>query len=202
MSYTVDKLIEFEEEVAELFNSGSIRAPIHLSLGNERILIDLFKEVRGEDWVFSSWRSHYHCLLKGVPPELLLSKIKEGKSISLAFPEFRVFTSAIAGGQLPHAVGVALSLKRRKQSGHVWCFVGDMVSETGMFQTCATYSLNFQLPITFIVEDNGLSVMTDTRGAWGAKVLRYETHNMSNVLGYKYKNTKYPHSGAGIRVQF
>ena len=30
-----EKLIKFEEEIAELFNSGKIRAPVHLYHGNE-----------------------------------------------------------------------------------------------------------------------------------------------------------------------
>ena len=47
------------------------------------------------------------------------------------------------------------------------CFVGDMTSETGIFHESIKYSRNFDLPIRFIVEDNGKSVCTDTRIAWG-----------------------------------
>ena len=32
-----------------------------------------FKKVKKQDWVFCSWRSHYQCLLKGVPK----NKVKE-----------------------------------------------------------------------------------------------------------------------------
>ena len=28
------------------------------------------------DWVFCSWRSHYQCLLKGVPPKKLKKEIE------------------------------------------------------------------------------------------------------------------------------
>ena len=62
-----EKLIKFEEEIAELFNSGKIKAPVHLYHGNENQIIDIFKKIKPEDWVFCSWRSHYQCLLKGVP---------------------------------------------------------------------------------------------------------------------------------------
>ena len=38
------ELIAFEEEIAELFNNGEIRAPVHLYQGNEEQIIDFFKE--------------------------------------------------------------------------------------------------------------------------------------------------------------
>ena len=64
-----DDLIKFEENIALLFNQAKIRAPIHLYSGNERFLIKFFKKVKKNDWIFCSWRSHYQCLLKGVPAQ-------------------------------------------------------------------------------------------------------------------------------------
>ena len=174
---------------------------IHLYSGNEDSILEVFQQVSVEDWVFCSWRSHYQCLLKGVPPKEVSEAILEGKSISLCFPEYRVYSSAIVGGQLPIAVGVALSIKKNGGSEHVWCFLGDMTSETGIAQTCIRYSYNHNLPITFIIEDNSVSVLTDTREVWGSKKLRYEEFNLPNVISYKY-SSNYPHAGAGKRVQF
>jgi TPP-dependent pyruvate/acetoin dehydrogenase alpha subunit len=194
-------LIAFEEQVAESFNSGQIRAPVHLYSGNEESLLQVFEKIRPEDWVFCSWRSHYQCLLKGVPSQNVQQAILEGKSISLCFPEYKVYSSAIVAGQLPMAVGVALGIRDSGGSEHVWCFLGDMTSETGMAQSCIRYSFNHKLPITFVIEDNSLSVLTDTREVWGAQTLRYEESPLPNVISYKYKS-KYPHAGAGERVQF
>ena len=99
------------------------------------------------------------------------------------------------------AVGAALSLKRNNQPGHVWCFIGDMTSETGIAQTAIRYSEKQDLPITFVVEDNGISVLTQTRDVWNSKFLRFEESNSTKIISYKYKS-KYPHAGAGVRVQF
>jgi pyruvate dehydrogenase E1 component alpha subunit len=77
------KLIEFEDDIANLFNQGKIRSPIHLYSGNEKFLINLFKKIKKNDWAFCSWRSHYQCLLKGVPPKKVKNEIVNGKSISL-----------------------------------------------------------------------------------------------------------------------
>ena len=39
-----EKLIKFEEEIATLFNSGKIKAPVHLYHGNEDQIINVFKK--------------------------------------------------------------------------------------------------------------------------------------------------------------
>jgi TPP-dependent pyruvate/acetoin dehydrogenase alpha subunit len=200
-SWTVESLKAYETKIADLFNNGAIRAPVHLSDGNEAPLIELFSKVQTEDWVFCSWRSHYQCLLKGVKPEALESAILEGRSIALCFSDFNLYSSAIVGGQIPLAVGAALSIKLGNKKGHVWCFIGDMTSETGMAQTAIRYSEMHDLPITFVVEDNGISVLTETRKVWNSQTLRYEEMRSSKVVSYQYKST-YPHAGAGVRVQF
>jgi hypothetical protein len=79
--------------------------------------------------------------------------------------------------------------------------MGEMTSETGMASECIKYSTNHQLPIRFIVEDNGKSVCTDTREVWNQSTLTYENNSHPLVKTYKYQ-TKYPHAGAGVRVQF
>jgi TPP-dependent pyruvate/acetoin dehydrogenase alpha subunit len=198
---TAKDLVDFETDIANLFNAASIKAPVHLYSGNESQMIEVFRDIRADDWLFCSWRSHYQCLLKGVPPEQVKKEILEGRSISLCFPQHRIFSSAIVGGVLPIAVGAAFAIKQRGGKERVHCFMGEMTSETGIAHECIKYSRNLQLPIRFIVEDNGLSVCTDTREAWNQKVLTYETVMDPMVVYYKYK-TRYPHAGAGVRVQF
>jgi TPP-dependent pyruvate/acetoin dehydrogenase alpha subunit len=198
---TAEDLITFENDIADLFNKAKIRAPVHLYSGNEAQMIEIFRDVRPEDWVCCSWRSHYQCLLKGVPPEKVRDEILAGRSISLCFPEYRVVSSAIVGGIVPIAVGIAMALKRRNEAGRVHCFMGDMTSETGIAHECLKYSFNHGLPIRFIVEDNTKSVCTDTRESWNQPGLTFEKTSHPMVVYYKYQ-TKYPHAGAGVRVQF
>ena len=199
--YTAKELIQFEEEIAELFNKAKIKAPIHLYYGNEESIIATFRKVRKQDWVFCSWRSHYQCLLKGVPPAMLKKEILAGRSISLCFPEERIYSSAMVGGNLPIAVGTALGIQRQGEDSKVYCFMGEMTAETGIAYECIKYSRQHKLPIHFIVEDNGKSVCTDTKATWKMDVLSYENFGDQMVTYYRYE-TKYPHAGAGIRVQF
>ena len=40
------ELRKFEQDIVELFNNKKIRAPIHLSYGNEKALIEIFKDIK------------------------------------------------------------------------------------------------------------------------------------------------------------
>ena len=91
-----------------------------------------------------------HVLVKGVPKKLLKKEILSGKSISLCFPKYKVYSSAIVGGSLPVGVGVALSLKKKKIKEKVFCFIGDMTSEIGIAHEAIKLSINKNLPIHFI----------------------------------------------------
>lgn len=187
---TAQELIAFERDIADIFEQGKIRAPVHLHGGNEQQLINIFQQVKPDDWVFSTHRSHYHALLKGIPPELVKTEILNGHSINLCFPMYRFYTSAIVGGILPIALGVAMTQQV------VWCFVGDMAAETGIFHECTKYAHGHQLPITFVIEDNHKSVDTPTWEVWQDSAhLTYETEY------YSYER-RYPHQGSGKWVTF
>jgi pyruvate dehydrogenase E1 component alpha subunit len=136
-------LIQFERKMADHWESGKVRGPIHLSGGNEDQLIEIFKRIKKTDWVFSTWRSHYHALLKGVPSEWLEQEILEGRSITIINKEEKFYSSGIVAGTIPIAVGVAISNKRNGINDTVWCFLGDMTYETGIFMENYKYSKNF-----------------------------------------------------------
>jgi len=192
----VQNLIDFETDIAESFNRGEIHYPVHLDNGNEEPLIQIFKNIGEDDWVIGSWRMHYKALLKGVPPEELKAAIFRGESMALNFPEYNVYGSAIVGGSIPIALGIAKGISGSGNS--VWCFLGDMTAHCGIFKESREYAENFNLPINWIIEDNGVSVCTDTRESWGMGNKKYR---LSHNVTYEYKS-KYPHAGAGVRVQF
>lgn len=190
-----EDLIEFEEEIKELFLDKKIRSPVHLAVGSEKPLIEIFKKVKPDDWVFSTHRSHYHALLKGIDREWLKNEILENRSIHIINREHKFFTSAIMGGILPIAVGVAMALKRKGSKNKVWVFVGDMTAEMGVFHECTKYAARNDLPIVFVVEDNGLSVNTPTQEVWG------ESDAKPEIIRYRYERV-YPHQGCGVWVIF
>ena len=195
-NFTKEDLIGFERKIADHWEDGKIRGPIHLSGGNEDELIDIFKRIKKNDWVFSTWRSHYHALLKGISEEWLESEIVEGRSITLVNKDENFYSSAIVGGTIPIAVGAAMALKNNNIDSRVWCFVGDMAFETGGFMENYKYSKNFDLPITFVVEDNGVSTNTPTIETWGVK-----SEIPNDIVWYNYEKV-WPHYGTGKWVIF
>lgn len=137
-----------------------------------------------------------------MPPEQLKADILAGRSISLCYREYRVISSAIVTGVLPIAVGLAMDIQRKQESNRVYCFMGDMTSETGIAYESIKYSRNKKLPIHFIIEDNGKSVCTIRRQAWGCDKLSFEDCSDEYITYYRYELNKYPHAGSGKRIQF
>ena len=195
---TKKELIDFELDIKKIYEAGKIRAPIHLSGNNEEQLLKIFKKINKNDWVFSTWRNHYHALLKGIPKDWLKKEIIAGRSMGINNIKYKFYSSAIVGGIIPIALGVAKSikLKNKKSTSNVWVFIGDMTFETGMFHECYKYAKNHKLPLKFVVEDNGLSTNTPTNKVWVKK-----SKMPKGVIYYKYKR-KFPHHGTGGWILF
>ena len=51
----VKDLIDFEKDIADIFNQDKIRAPIQLHGNNENQLLRIFENINSDDWIFSSW---------------------------------------------------------------------------------------------------------------------------------------------------
>ncbi len=190
-------IIEFEKKIYDDYNLGKIPYPIHLSKGNEKQLVKIFRYISNKDWVCSSWRNHAHALLHGFDAFKLKNQIYNGKSMYASSKKNNFLSSSIAGGIIPIALGLALSIKKKKQNKKVWLFLGDMTAQMGNFFEAYNYSRNFNLPLEFVIEDNGKSVYSDTKKTWGLKKLKFP----KDVFYYQYKLT-YPHHGTGKWVSF
>lgn len=219
VTMTIEDLQSFEAEVIDKYKGANIRGPIHLSHGNEAPLIKIFEYIDKNDWVFSTWRNHYHALLHDVPKEWLMNEILQGRSINTSNGNHKFHTSAIVGGILPTATGVAMAIKRKGGNNRVWCFIGDMAHSIGTFHDSYQYSMKNDLPITFVVEDNGLSTNTPTQKSWNNnhpddKPYTYYSSTIENEFEfgnvtkisdklwyYKYKRF-YPHVGIGEWIYF
>jgi pyruvate dehydrogenase E1 component alpha subunit len=195
---TKEELIEFEQEMIKYWEAGRIPYPCHFSGGNEEQLIKIFKKIKPGDYIFSTHRSHYHYLLAGGTQENLKKMILEGNSMHIFDKELNFFTSAIVAGCHPIAVGVALALKKQNSNRHVWCFVGDGAEDEGHFYEAVKYVDGWDLPCTFVIEDNNLSVETPKEARWN-KVTNLKWPKC--VIRYKYVRT-YPHVGTNKWVDF
>jgi deoxyxylulose-5-phosphate synthase len=101
------------------------------------------------------------------------------------------FCSAIIGGTPAIAAGIAWALKRKGSSKKVWCFVGDGTEDNGHLYEAIRYVEGWDLPCTFIIENNDRSVEASNSDRWG-KSFDYDWRS-KKVVKYKY-NITYPHA--------
>jgi len=200
------ELIQFEKDIIEMYLAGKLPYPIHLSGGNEKEIIEIFKNIKKEDWIVTTYRSHYHSLLKSGKKDWLVKKIKKGRSIHVHSKKYKIVSTAIVGGHISTAVGIAMGIKMNNGTNLVWCFIGDMTATTGQFEEAYNYSMFNKLPIRFVIEDNTKSTDTPTASAWVNDYtddILFETGNPkeTNIYYYKYKRTL-PHYGCGKFVDF
>ena len=189
---TIEKLIAFEKRIVDLFEDARIPHPIHLSGGNERQLIEIFREVRPCDYVLSTHRNHYHYLLAGGSPEYLEELILGGNSMHVFDRGVNFLTTAIVAGGPAIAAGIALGLKRQGSNARVWCFLGDGAEDEGHFYEAVRYVDGHDLPCVFIIEDNDRSVETPKTDRHGSKTITWPPC----VRRYSFTPT-YPHVGTG-----
>jgi len=190
-NWTEQELIDFENRIGELYLDNKLPFLFHLSGGNEKQLIDIFKDIKEGDYVISNHRSHYHALLHGIPPEVVEDRILNGRSMFIYDRERNFFCSAIIGGTPAIAVGIAWALKRKGSDKKVWCFIGDGTEDSGHTYEAIRYVDGFDLSCKFIIENNNRSVETTNDERWG-KTSDYQWESPS-VIKYKYDIT-YPHA--------
>jgi pyruvate dehydrogenase E1 component alpha subunit len=200
MTHTKESLVAFEGRVADAFLAKRILSPIHLCSPSQAApLIEIFAQVKPTDWKFATWRSHYAALLSGIPEEELFRMILGGHSMSIFSKKHRFLSSAIVGGMLPIVCGVALAAKRLGLDEHVWVCVGDMCARTGLFHEFLQYCDGHGLPVTIVIEDNGLSTSTPTDETWGGHVEHVATD--IRIIKYRYERQG-SHVGVGKFVDF
>jgi len=189
--WTKEELIAFEDQIGQLYLENKLPFLFHLSGGNENELIEIFEDIKAGDYVISNHRSHYHALLHGIPPEVVEDRILNGRSMFIYDRSRNFFCSAIIGGTPAIAAGIAWALKRKGSTNRVWCFVGDGTEDNGHLYEAVRYVDGWDLPCTFVIENNDRSVEVSNQDRWGSAGDYVWTS--PNVVKYKYEIT-YPHA--------
>jgi len=154
----------FEETLSRLWAEGLIPGLIHLYIGEEAVAVGACANLRREDYITSTHRGHGHCIakegdLKRMMAELFGKKTGyckgKGGSMHICVPEIGVVgCSGIAGGGIPIATGVGLSIQCRKTNQVCICFFGDGSSNTGAFHEGINLAAVWRLPVIFLCENN------------------------------------------------
>src|SRR5215469_6175395 len=129
------RIRKFEEEGSRLFKAGEIPGAYHASIGQEAAIVGACMALRNSDAMTGTHRSHGHPIGKGADVKGLMAELmgKEtgicrgrGGSMHLADAAVGIIgESAIVGGGIPLATGVALSARVRGTDQVCLCFFGD-----------------------------------------------------------------------------
>ena len=146
---------ETEEFIAKKIESGEIKCPCHLAVG---------QEVTHQDRVYGTHRSHNQYLAITDDIEGLLAEVlgkKDGCAKGMGGSQHLIYTEKsfggsvpIVGGTIPIACGAALAMKMRNNSGIAIPFFGDGSTEEGVFHESLNLASTMQLPVCFIAENN------------------------------------------------
>jgi pyruvate dehydrogenase E1 component alpha subunit len=157
-----------EERIVALYPSDKIQSPVHLSIGQEAVAAGVCDALHVDDLVFATYRSHGFYIAKGGRLDAMFAElyghkdgISGGKagSMHLAAPEVGLMgSSAVVASTIPHAVGAALSFKRRGSSRIAVAVFGDGATEEGVYHESLNFAALMKVPVLFLCEDNGLAV--------------------------------------------
>lgn len=154
----------FEEKCVELYSAGKIRGFLHLYIGEEAVGVGAIQALKAEDRIVSTYREHGHALARGINAGAIMAEMfgkangccrGRGGSMHLFDTSKNFFGgSAIVGGGLPLAVGLALADKMKKTKAITACFFGDGAVAEGEFHESMNLASLWRLPVLFICENN------------------------------------------------
>lgn len=154
-----------EQRISCVYPEQEIKTPVHLCTGQEAIAAGVCAHLTREDTIFSTHRSHGHCIAKGMDLNSMVAEFYgkstgccrgRGGSMHLVDTEHGIpGTTAIVGGCIPLAVGAALSAKLRGRSETVSvAFFGDGAMDEGTFHESLNFASLKKLPVLFVCENN------------------------------------------------
>jgi TPP-dependent pyruvate/acetoin dehydrogenase alpha subunit len=160
----------FEERVAQLKRSVQVHGLIHLSIGGEGVAAAVCRQLRDDDAVYSGHRAHGHAIAKGAPIDRLMAELMGrvdglchglGGSMHLVDTEHGFMgATGVVGGNLPLALGTALTERLRGGDQVTAVFFGDGAVQAGHFNESINLAALWRLPVIFVCENNGLAEFT------------------------------------------
>lgn len=211
--YAARKCDEYEQK---LIRSGIARLHVGGGGSESACLANLF--LHSDDFCYLHWRDRALRIARGISIECIADTFFgvsgwEGSDKNLTCHETRLESHIMPvptptpSHCLP-ATGAALSLRQEGSSALVVCSLGDGASRQGEFFEAIAFSYQYQLPILWVVLDNGFAISSRTKGvtAFDLKMLPgeicedVEGSEPERLLQVYSKVTSEIRSGKGPRI--
>ncbi|GAA3774534.1 hypothetical protein GCM10022240_27920 [Microbacterium kribbense] len=172
---------EFEQRAGEMYTRAKIGGYCHLNLGEEPTVVGLMSALRETDYLFTNYRDHGYALARDMGTGRVMAELfgrEDGVSKGLG-GSMHMFDAdkrmlggyGIVGGQLPLATGAALALTYRGKPGPdaeaVMCQMGDGTTNIGAFHESLNLAAIWNLPIVYVIINNGMGMATTVEHASG-----------------------------------
>ncbi|MDG1272474.1 MAG: pyruvate dehydrogenase (acetyl-transferring) E1 component subunit alpha [Flavobacteriaceae bacterium] len=181
---------KFEDKLASVYIQQKVRGFLHLYNGQEAVLAGSLHAMEiGKDRMITAYRNHVQPIGLGVDPKRIMAELFGkatgtsmglGGSMHIFSKEFNFFGGhGIVGGQIPLGAGMAFGDKYFKRDNVTLCYMGDGAVRQGSLHETLNLATLWQLPVVFVVENNGY--------AMGTSVARTASHKEIWKLGLGYE---------------
>lgn len=180
---------KFEDKASALYIQQKIRGFLHLYNGQEGVLAGSLLAIEAKDRFITAYRNHVQPIGRGVDPKKVMAELMgritgtskgNGGSMHMFSKEHNFFGGhGIVGGQIPLGAGLAYADKYLENDAVTLCFMGDGAVRQGSFHETMNLAMLWELPVVFIVENNGY--------AMGTSVERTANHTDIYKLGLGYE---------------
>ncbi len=164
------RIRRFEERSLRSYQQGKIGGFLHLYIGQEASAVGPASLMGEHDHIITAYRDHGHALAVGMTMNECMAELfgkytgcSKGKGGSMHFfaPDKNYWGGhGIVGGQTPLGIGLAYGLKYNELKGCALCFLGDGAVNQGTFHESLNLAGLFDLPVIYIIENNGYSMGT------------------------------------------
>lgn len=154
------------------YPEDEMKTPMHMSMGEEAIVVGVCHALGTEDQVLGTYRSHGVYLAKTGETDKFFAEMhgkasgcsggRAGSMHLLAPQSGLICTSAIVGSHIPVAVGAAFANKIAGNGRVVAAFFGDGAIDEGVFWESLNMACLRRLPVVFVCQDNGYAVHIPT----------------------------------------
>ncbi|MCL2567278.1 MAG: pyruvate dehydrogenase (acetyl-transferring) E1 component subunit alpha [Alphaproteobacteria bacterium] len=185
---------KFEEKCAQLYSMGLILGFLHLYIGEEAVATGLNFLKNPQDTHITSYRCHGHVLLQAeIDPKVAMAELlgkgsgsSKGKGGSMhIYSSKKGFFggNGIVGAQIPLGTGLALAHKKKKDGGISVAYMGDGAYPQGQVYEAFNMASLYNLPIVFVLENNGYSMGTPLSRTYGNEKLYNDLPSRAKPFG-------------------
>jgi len=164
------RIRRFEQAALKYYNAGKMGGFLHLYIGQEAVAVGTISLAGSNDHFITAYRDHGHALAVGMGMNECMAEMfgkqsgcSKGKGGSMHFfaPDKNFWGGhGIVAGQTPLGLGLAFGLKYLEREGCCLCYLGDGAVNQGTFHESLNLSGLFEIPVVFVIENNGYSMGT------------------------------------------